>query len=164
MKTILFAFYSLLYFSCFFSFLFYRSFSFPFFLNVLLVFLLSHKPCPLLFLPSFSIHGSLHLLQITLSSSFLPSFLICASSIYSPNTCPKQYYPPPPSFICAVTWGCRMHQLLLCRGVRPPPPPMSVLHMTLNNLMVRFQWCWSFGKCGVPLHCHCYQVHTDLEW
>ena len=22
---------------------------------------------------------------------------------------------------CSVGWGCRIHQLLLCRGVRPPP-------------------------------------------
>ena len=22
---------------------------------------------------------------------------------------------------CPVSWGCRIHQLLLCRGVRPPP-------------------------------------------
>ena len=26
--------------------------------------------------------------------------------------------------------------------------------MTLNNLMVSFQQCWSFGECGVPLYCH----------
>ena len=44
------------------------------------------------------------------------------------------------------------------------PPPTSVLDMTLNNLMVRFQQCWSFGKCGVPLHCHCSQVHSGPEW
>ena len=23
--------------------------------------------------------------------------------------------------VCPVGWGCRIHQLLLCRGVRPPP-------------------------------------------
>ena len=34
--------------------------------------------------------------------------------------------------------GYRIHRLPLCRGVRPPPPT-SVLNMTLNNLMVRFQ-------------------------
>ena len=63
---------------------------------------------------------------------------------------------------CPVGWGCRIHRLLLCRGVRPPP--MSVLYMTLNNLMVRFQQCWSFGECGVPLHCHRSQVHSGPEW
>ena len=31
---------------------------------------------------------------------------------------------------CPVGWGCRIHRLLLCRGVRPPPT--SVLDMTLN--------------------------------
>ena len=64
---------------------------------------------------------------------------------------------------CPVGWGCRIHRLLLCRGVRPPPPT-SVLDMTLNNLMVRFEQCWRFGECGVPLHCHRSQVHSDLEW
>ena len=34
--------------------------------------------------------------------------------------------------------------------------------MTLNNLMVRFQQCWSFGECGVPLYCHCSQVHSGV--
>ena len=63
---------------------------------------------------------------------------------------------------CSVSWGSRIHRLHLCRRVRPPP--MSVLDMTLNNLMVRFQQCWSFGECGVPLHCHCSQVHSGPEW
>ena len=42
--------------------------------------------------------------------------------------------------------------------------PFAVLDMTLNNLMVRFQWFWSFGECGVPLHYHCSQVHSGQEW
>ena len=41
----------------------------------------------------------------------------------------------------------KIHQLLLCRGVTPPT---SVLDMTLNNLMVRFQQCWSFGNAEYP--------------
>ena len=40
----------------------------------------------------------------------------------------------------------------------------SVLDMTLNNLMVRFQQCWSFGECGVPLHRHRSLVHSGPEW
>ena len=40
-------------------------------------------------------------------------------------------------FFCLVGWGCRIHLLLLYRAVRPSPT--SVLDMTLNNLMVRFQ-------------------------
>ena len=47
---------------------------------------------------------------------------------------------------------------------RGKTPPTSVLDMTLNNLMVRFQQCWSFGECGVPLHCHRSQVHSGPEW
>ena len=44
-------------------------------------------------------------------------------------------------------------------------PLMSVLDMTLNNLMARLQPC-RFGECGVPLHRHCHssQVHSDPEW
>ena len=62
---------------------------------------------------------------------------------------------------CPVSWGCRIHWLLQCRGVRPP---MSALDMTLNNLMVRFQQCWSFEECGVLLHCHRSHVHSRPEW
>ena len=68
----------------------------------------------------------------------------------------------PRQLFCPVSWGCRIHWLHLCRGVRPPLT--SVLDMTLNNLMVRFQQCSSFGECGVPLHCHCSQVHSGPEW
>ena len=48
-----------------------------------------------------------------------------------------------PFIYCPVGWGCRIRRLHLCRGVRPP---MSVLDMTLKNLMVSFQWCWIFGE------------------
>ena len=37
-----------------------------------------------------------------------------------------------------IGWGCTIYQLHLCRGVRPPPT-MSVLDITLNNLIIRFQ-------------------------
>ena len=37
---------------------------------------------------------------------------------------------------CPVGWGCRIHWLHLCRGIRSPLT--SVLDMTLNNLMLRF--------------------------
>ena len=63
--------------------------------------------------------------------------------------------------VCPVGWGFRIHWLLLCNGVRPTPT--SVLDITLNNLMVRFQWSWNFGECGTPLHCHCSQVHYGSE-
>ena len=33
-------------------------------------------------------------------------------------------------------------------------PRMSVLDMSLNNPIVRFQWYWSFGECRAPFHCH----------
>ena len=37
---------------------------------------------------------------------------------------------------------------------RSKTPTTGVLDMTLNNLMVRFHLCWSFGECGVSRHCH----------
>ena len=39
---------------------------------------------------------------------------------------------------CPVDRGSRIHRLLLCRWVRPPYST-SVLDLTLNNLMFRFQ-------------------------
>ena len=39
----------------------------------------------------------------------------------------------------------------------------SVLDMTQNNLIVKLQY-WSFGKCGVLLHCHYPQVHSSPGW
>ena len=84
---------------------------------------------------------------------YCPQILLC---LFVPKN-------EPPFVICPVSWGCRIHWLHLCRGVRPPPIT-SVLDMTLNNLMLRFQQCWSFGECGVPLHCHRSQVHSGPEW
>ena len=53
---------------------------------------------------------------------------------------------------CPVSWGCRIHWLHLCRGVRPPPLT-SVLDMTLNKIWLchycmvcifftKTQWIW----------------------
>ena len=65
-------------------------------------------------------------------------------------------------FLCSVDWGCRIHWLLLWRRLRPLPQT-SVQGVTLNNLIVRFQWCWSFGECGALLHCYRSHVHFDPE-
>ena len=44
-------------------------------------------------------------------------------------------------------WGCRIHWLHLCKGVKTltPPHPMSVLDMILNHLMATFQ-PWRIGE------------------
>ena len=99
--------------------------------------------------------------------------LLCREAVgvfYSPSRLSNFPYQVPHtlyswnySSVCPVGWGCRIHRLLLCRGVRPPPLT-SVLDMTLNNLMVRFQQCWSFGECRVPLHCHRSLIHSGPEW
>ena len=50
-----------------------------------------------------------------------------------------------------------------CYSAEKYPPLMSVLIMTLNNLMVRLQWFWRFGKCEAPIYCHS-NVHCGPEW
>ena len=51
-----------------------------------------------------------------------------------------------------VGWSYRIHWLLICIGLRLPPP-RSVLPQ-----------CWSFGECWVPLYWHSSQVYSDPEW
>ena len=41
--------------------------------------------------------------------------------------------------ICPVGWGCKIHRLHLCRGLRPLHPASSVLDMAINYVMVKFQ-------------------------
>ena len=61
---------------------------------------------------------------------------------------------------CTVDWCCRIHRLLLYRGVRLPST--SVVDMTLNHLMVRFQLYRNFEECAVPLYCHGSDVNKGL--
>ena len=60
-----------------------------------------------------------------------------------------------------VGGGCRIHRLLLCRRFRPR---MSVLDITLSELMVRLNQCRSFRDGGVTLHCNPSQVQFDPVW
>ena len=99
----------------------------------------THAYHPFSFLPFFNLYLPFH--------QFLsPQLFIHFSSLFS-----------------ASIYCCRIHQLHLCRGVRPTPQ-MSVLIMTLNNMMFRFKQYWSFGKFGAPLQCQCSQVHSGPEW
>ena len=43
------------------------------------------------------------------------------------------------------------------------PHPKSVLNMTLNNLMVRFRWCWNFAECRLRIHCNHSQILSGPE-
>ena len=55
-----------------------------------------------------------------------------------------------------VSWGCRIHQMHHCRGVRPPALPMSVLGMTKQSdgeVPVLELW-------EVPLHFNCSQIRV----
>ena len=62
-------------------------------------------------------------------------------------------------------WPSRFGQQVtyIASPQRDKTPQTSVLDMTLNNLMMRLQWCWRFGKCRAPLHCQCSQVHSDFH-
>ena len=53
-------------------------------------------------------------------------------------------YEKTPKNFCPVGW---IHTAYLQKG---KIPSTSVLDMILNNLMVRLEWCWSFGECRVP--------------
>ena len=55
--------------------------------------------------------------------------------------------------------GYSIHRRYFWTGVRPLHQRGSWI---LHNLMVRLH-SWSFRECGVPLHCHCSQVHSDSE-
>ena len=66
-----------------------------------------------------------------------------------------QYFQVPQS-----AWAVEYTDSISAKGTIPPT---SFPDMTLNNLMVRFQECWSFGKCGEPFHCHHSLVHFGPE-
>ena len=44
-----------------------------------------------------------------------------------------------------VAWDYKIHQLHLCRRLRPPTPTNECPRYDIKRLMVRFQYCWSFG-------------------
>ena len=62
---------------------------------------------------------------------------------------------------CPVSWGCRIHRVLLCRGVRPPNECPGYDNKQSDGEVPAV---WSFGECGVPLHYHRSQVHSGPEW
>ena len=62
-----------------------------------------------------------------------------------------------------VGWGCRIHRLHHCRGLRPPPIDECPGYDTKQSdgeapVML------GHGECRAPLHCHCFQVHSGPEW
>ena len=66
-------------------------------------------------------------------------------------------------WFCPVSWGCRIHRLLLCRGVTPHPPNECPGYDTKQSngedpVMLELE------ECRVPLHCHRSQVHSVAEW
>ena len=103
------------------------------------------------------IFGSLTKLTLLKSKQTLPVSSSFFPSRFSTILTRSWWHLP----VAQCGWGCRIHRLHLCRGVRTHPPPTSILDMTLNNLMVRLQDCWTFGKCGMPFHCYCSQAYSD---
>ena len=58
-----------------------------------------------------------------------------------------------------VGWDCRIQRLHLNIGVRSDPQRV----FWGNHWMLRLQ-SRSFSVCGVPLHCHYFQVHPDRNY
>ena len=56
----------------------------------------------------------------------------------------------------------RRHWFHLYRGVTPTPGNKYPRYDSKLLLRVNLQ-SWSFGECGVPLHCHCSLIHFDIE-
>ena len=51
-------------------------------------------------------------------------YRLLGCSIHEKSNCISAYVATskyPPWLLCPVSWGCRIHWLHLCRGVRPPP-------------------------------------------
>ena len=65
--------------------------------------------------------------------------------------------------ILEISWLEQWNTLTASLQRDKTSPPMSVLDMTLSNLMVRLQR-GKFEECGIPLHGHCSQVHSGPEW
>ena len=83
--------------------------------------------------------------------SVIPFYLLFifhdVNSFSSFHLCPCQYSTRPlPSRL-----GGGLQNTLTALLQRGKTSPTSVLDMTLNSLMMRFQQCWSFGECRVPL-------------
>ena len=58
---------------------------------------------------------------------------------------------------CPVGWGCRIHRLHLCRGVRSPNECPGYDTKQSDGEVPAMP---EFRECGVPLCCHCSQIHS----
>ena len=95
----------------------------------------------------------------------IKNFLLClfvSLSLSLSLTFPFSVFCPSPPF-SSVGWGCRIHQLHFCSGVRYTHTPTSVLDMTLNHLLGKLQ-SWNFGKCGVTLSLLLLSGPLRLKW
>ena len=71
----------------------------------------------------------------------------------------KRLIPPTRGTLARIAYG-----VCLKPEVSNAKARSLMTNQTKPSLMVRFQWCWSFGESGVLLHCHCSQVHSGPEW
>ena len=65
--------------------------------------------------------------------------------------------------MCQTEQGEEYANYILCRMIRPPTPqkcPGYYIRLHPGDVAsVLEPW-----ECGVPLHCHYFQVHFELEW
>ena len=55
-----------------------------------------------------------------------------------------------------------MYNTLTASLQRSKTPSRLFWVMTLKNLMLSLQECWTFGGCSESVNCHCSQVHSGL--
>ena len=65
-----------------------------------------------------------------------------------------------PGTASSVDWGYRIHQLHLCRGVRPSPIDCPGYDIKPSDGAAPVL---KFGEYSVPIHCHCIKVLSDPE-
>ena len=112
---------------------------------------LTRQICGLGFMCNLTCLTAYQLLLVNLRPSFIRKCLIIAILHIQ---CSLEF------FFSPVSWGCRIHTLHLCSGVRPQPPTSEW------KWYKTIRWWGSspeFWKNGVPLHCHCSQLQSRPE-
>ena len=113
-------------------------------------------------------HQSFIYTQLNAQTVLVIAIRFNESHIFALNLNVKQFYLTQRYLLVKNSPGQSLLSLLglyntpLKRGKRQHPT--SVLDITLNNLMVRFQWCWSERECKVPFDCHRSLVYSSSEW
>ena len=86
------------------------------------------------------------------------------------NCLSKKLYSSHESIMYDCSWKAKDYEYRLPSRLglwNTPTAPLNTneyLNMILNNLMGKFQWCWSFGECGALLLWHLTKDHSGPDW